>query len=167
MDPLIAITQPAADEAGIVSRIVQRSIRDGCALDHRNDASLVEAWTRHKGCDQVARWLLDEALCLRLAWLQGKPVGAGMALASGEVCLCYVQPESFRRGAGRALMAALEHFLGTAGHSHAMLYSTRTAAGFYARMGYRPMGRPVSFTGLVLTPMRKPLAVSAGAWHER
>jgi len=157
MDPLIAIKQPAADEAGIVSRILQRSIRSGCALDHRNNACLVEAWTRNKGCEQVSRWLQDEALCLRLAWLEGKPVGAGMALASGEVCLCYVQPESFRRGAGRALMVALEAFLRNAGRSHAMLYSTRTAEGFYQCLGYRPTGRPLSFTGLLLTPMSKAL----------
>ncbi len=155
MDSLIAITPPAPADAGIVSRILERSIRAGCALDHRNNPCIVEAWLRNKGCDQVSRWLSDEALHLRLGWLQGKPVGVAVALATGEISLCYVQPESFRRGVGRALMAELECVLRGLGHERAMLYSTRTASGFHQHLGYRQTGRPVSFSGLMLIPMSK------------
>jgi len=157
MDPLIAITQPTSTDVGIVSRILERSIRAGCALDHRNNPCIVEAWLRNKNCEEISRWLDDAGLCLRLGWLAGKPAGVAMALASGEICLCYVQPESFRRGVGQALMGVLEAYLGDRGHTWAMLYSTRTASGFYQRLGYRQTGRPISFSGLLLVPMGKAL----------
>ncbi|EIK94915.1 GCN5-like N-acetyltransferase [Pseudomonas sp. M47T1] len=160
MDPLIAIQPPASGDAGIVSRILERSIRGGCALDHRNNPCVVEAWLRNKRCDDVSRWLADDALYLRLGWLEGKPVGVALALASGEICLCYVQPESFRRGVGRALMAAMEAILRRQGHHRAMLYSTRTACAFHEHLGYRQTGRPMRLSGLLLVPMDKLLGKS-------
>lgn len=161
MEPLIVIAPPALGDAGIVSRILERSIRAGGALDHRNNPCLIEAWLRNKRCEDVSRWLDDDALHLRLAWLEGKPVGVALCLASGEICLCYVQPESFRRGVGRALMAAMEAFLHRQGYRRAMLYSTLTARGFHERLGYRQTGRALSFTGLLLVPMDKALSASS------
>lgn len=161
MDPLmdtpIVIKPPAPGDAGIISRILERSIRTGGALDHRNNPCLVEAWLRHKGCEDVDRWLVDDALYLRLGWLQGKPAGVALALTSGEICLCYVQPECFRQGLGRALMLAMEAFLRRQGHRRAMLYSTCTASGFHRRLGYRQTGQPLHFSGLALVPMDKVL----------
>jgi GNAT superfamily N-acetyltransferase len=162
MDPLtespIAIQPPGPGDAGIISRILERSIRTGGALDHRNNPCLVEAWLRHKGCKDVDRWLLDDALYLRLGWLHGKPAGVALALTSGEICLCYVQPECFRQGVGRALMLAMEGFLRRQGHRRAMLYSTGAASGFHQRLGYRQTGRPLRLSGLLLVPMDKVLA---------
>ncbi|WP_455924763.1 GNAT family N-acetyltransferase [Pseudomonas putida] len=157
MDPLIAIAPPAPGDAGVVSRILERSIRGGCALDHRNDPCLVDAWLRHKRWDDVGRWLLDDALHLRVGRLEGKAAGVALALASGEICLCYVLPEHFRRGVGRALMGAMEGILRRQGHRRAMLYSTRTASGFHQHLGYRQTGRPMRICGLLLLPMDKAL----------
>ncbi len=163
MESLIAIDPPAPGDAGIVSRILERSIRAGCALDHRNNPCLIEAWLRHKRCDDVSRWLVDDALHLRLGRLEGKPAGIALALASGEICLCYVLPEHFRRGVGRALMAAMEAILCRQGHRRAMLYSTRTAVGFHRHLGYRQTGRPMGLHGLMLVPMDKVLVPGEGA----
>ena len=41
MDASIHICKATPADAGIISRIVERSIRVGCALDHRNDPRTV------------------------------------------------------------------------------------------------------------------------------
>jgi len=102
MDASIHICKATAADAGIISRIVERSIRVGCALDHRNDPRTVATWTHNKTIEHVQPWLADSRLYLNIALLQDKPIGVAMAAISGKVAFCYVQPEWFRRGAGQA-----------------------------------------------------------------
>ena len=59
-------------------------------------------WTRDKTLEHIQPWLADPRLYLNIALLQDKPVGVAMATLSGRLALCYVLPEWFRRGAGRA-----------------------------------------------------------------
>ena len=158
MEAPICIRPATLADAGIISRIIERSIRIGCALDHRNDPSLVSQWIGLQSADFISARLADPHFYLCIALLANKPAGVGMAQASGGILLCYVQPESFRKGVGRALMLDLEGWLRVRGVSHADLNSTRTGQAFYRRLGYRESAPPLEYQGLQTLPMHKPMA---------
>ncbi|MHC8301023.1 GNAT family N-acetyltransferase [Pseudomonas sp. ZS1P83] len=157
MDAPIHICKATPADAGIISRIVERSIRVGCALDHRNDPLTVATWTHNKTIEHVQPWLTDQRLYLNIALLQDKPVGVAMAAISGKVAFCYVQPEWFRRGAGQALVHDLEGWLTGQGLREARLNSTRTSEAFYRHLGYHPCAETFAVAGLHAIPMRKAL----------
>lgn len=157
MDASIHICKATPADAGIISRIVERSIRVGCALDHRNDPRTVATWTHNKTIEHVQPWLTDQRLYLNIALLQDKPVGVAMAAISGKVAFCYVQPEWFRRGAGEALVHDLEGWLINQGLGQARLNSTRTSEAFYRHLGYRPCSEIFIVAGLHAIPMHKAL----------
>jgi len=160
MEAPICISPARLADAGIISRIIERSIRFGCALDHRNDASLVSRWVGLQSTDFISARLADPQFYLCIALLCDKPVGVGMAGSGGEIVLCHVQPESFRRGVGRALMMDLEGWLRVHGVFHAQLNSTRTGQAFYRHLGYRVATAPRQCHGLQVQPMCKPLVSS-------
>jgi GNAT superfamily N-acetyltransferase len=157
MDAPLHICKATPADAGIISRIVERSIRVGCARDHRNDAKIVAAWTHNKTAEHIHTWLTDPRLYLNIALLQDKPVGVAMAALGGQVAFCYVQPEWFRRGAGQALIHNLETWLLDQGLHQARLNSTRTSEAFYRHLGYRPSAETFSVAGLQAIPMHKAL----------
>ena len=157
METLIHICKASPADAGIISRIVERSIRVGCVLDHRNDPQIVATWTHNKTAEHIQPWLTDQRLYLNIALLQDKPVGVALAEISGKVAFCYVQPEWFRRGAGQALVRDLESWLLHQGLRHAQLNSTRTSEAFYRRLGYQPCAQTFQIAGLRATPMHKAL----------
>lgn len=157
MDCLIRICKATSADAGIISRIVERSIRVGCALDHRNDPHTVTTWTHSKNVDHIQAWITDPRVYLNLALLENKPVGVAMAATSGKIRFCYVQPEWFRRGAGQALVGDLERWLSDLGLSQARLNSTRTSEAFYHHLGYVPGTPPFQVAGLQAIPMFKDL----------
>lgn len=158
MDASLHTCQATPADAGIISRIVERSIRVGCALDHRNDAKIVAAWTHNKTADHIHTWLTDQRLYLSIALLQDKPIGVAMAAISGKIAFCYVQPEWFRRGAGQALIHDLEAWLLNQGVHQVHLNSTRTSEAFYRHLGYRDSAETFSVAGLHAIPMHKVLA---------
>ncbi|TFB42313.1 GNAT family N-acetyltransferase [Pseudomonas sp. F01002] len=157
MDAPLHICKATPADAGIISRIVERSIRVGCALDHRNDPLTVATWTHNKTIEHVQPWLADERLYLNIALLHDKPVGVAMAAISGKVAFCYVQPEWFRRGAGQALVRDLEGWLTDRGLRQARLNSTRTSEAFYRHLGYQPCAETFTVAGLHAIPMHKAL----------
>ncbi|WP_433736329.1 GNAT family N-acetyltransferase [Pseudomonas putida] len=159
MDELIHICKATAADAGIISRIIERSIRIGCARDHRNDPRTVAIWTHSKTIEQIQRWLHDPRLYLNIALLQDKPIGVAMASISGKVAFCYVQPEWFRRGAGQALVQDLESWLLVHGLQQARLNSTRTSEAFYLHLGYQPCADVFMVAGLQAIPMHKGLSL--------
>ncbi|MBV6825513.1 GNAT family N-acetyltransferase [Pseudomonas sp. PD9R] len=157
MDDPIHICKATPADAGIISRIIERSIRVGCALDHRNDPQTVAIWTHNKTIEHIQPWLTDPRLYLNIALLQDKPVGVAMAAISGKVAFCYVQPEWFRRGAGQALVQDLEAWLMGQGLYRAQLNSTKTSEAFYRHLGYQPCARTFMVAGLHAIPMHKGL----------
>ncbi|WP_285420557.1 GNAT family N-acetyltransferase [Pseudomonas sp. efr-133-TYG-5] len=161
MQAILHVCPATLADSGIISRIVERSIRVGCALDHRNDPHLVNAWLDRQSLDCISAWLSDPQRYLNLALLRGRPVGVGMATADGDIGWCHVQPEWFRRGAGRALMSDLEGWLRIRGQPRARLRSTRTGAAFYRRLGYCESAPALSQDGLQAIPMDKPLTSPA------
>lgn len=159
METPLRICKATLADAGIISRIVERSIRVGCALDHRNDPQTVDTWTRNKSIQHIQPWLTDPRLYLNIALLQDKPVGVAMASISGKVAFCYVQPEWFRRGAGLALVRDLEGWLIDSGLAQARLNSTRTSEAFYLHLGYQPCAATFTVAGLHAIPMHKVLTL--------
>lgn len=157
MDAPLHICKATPADAGIISRIIERSIRVGCALDHRNDAKVVAAWTHNKTVEHIHTWLADQRLYLTIAVLQDKPIGVAMASISGRVAFCYVQPEWFRRGAGHTLIHDLEAWLLAQGVHQARLNSTRTSEAFYRHLGYHACAETFSVAGLYAIPMHKVL----------
>ncbi|MFJ2711443.1 GNAT family N-acetyltransferase [Pseudomonas sp. NPDC087346] len=160
MEAPICIYPARPADAGIISRIIERSIRVGCVLDHRNDPQLVSLWVLRQSADLISARLADPHVYLNIALLHDKPIGVGMATANGDITFCHVQPEWFRRGAGRALIADLEGWLRIRGVPHASLASTRAGAAFYSRLGYRESAQPVTHEGLARVLMHKPLPLS-------
>ena len=158
MDAPLRVSKATAADAGIICRIVDRSIRVGCAIDHRNDPQTVAAWTHSKTIDHLLPWLNDQRLYLNIALLQDKPIGVAMAACSGKIAFCYVQPEWFRRGAGQALVRDLEGWLIGQGLHQAQLNSTRTSEGFYRHLGYQPCAPAFMVAGLRAIPMHKGLS---------
>jgi GNAT superfamily N-acetyltransferase len=157
MDAPLYVCKATPADAGIISRIVERSIRVGCALDHRNDPRTVATWTHNKTAGHIQPWLNDPRLYLNIALLQDKPVGVAMAAISGKIAFCYVQPEWFRRGAGLALVHDLESWLIEQGVAQARLNSTRTGEAFYRHLGYQPCAETFTVGGLHAIPMHKAL----------
>ncbi|AMT89986.1 MULTISPECIES: GNAT family N-acetyltransferase [Pseudomonas] len=161
MEAPVCVRSATLADTGIINRIVERSIRIGCALDHRNHPLLLSDWLNHSSADFISSRLADPHFYLCIASFEDKPVGVGMARVSGEILLCYVQPESFRRGVGRALMHNLEGWLRIRGVQHVYLNSTRTAEAFYRHLGYQQAAPPGLSTGLQTVPLHKPLSSPA------
>lgn len=160
MEASICICPAKPADAGIISRIIERSIRVGCVLDHRNDPQRVSHWIGRQSADVISAHLADAHCYLNIALLQDKPVGVGMATASGEIGFCHVQPEWFRRGAGRALMTDLEGWLRIRGVPQARIASTRSGAAFYRHLGYRDAVPRASDQGLHRVTLHKLLPLS-------
>ncbi|HEF4762582.1 TPA: GNAT family N-acetyltransferase [Pseudomonas putida] len=158
MDEPIRTCKATPADAGIISRIIERSIRFGCARDHRNDPQTVATWTHNKTIEHIQPRLADPRLYLNIALLQDKPIGVAMASVSGQVAFCYVQPEWFRRGAGQALVHDLEGWLIGQGQHQARLNSTRTSEAFYRHLGYQPCAEAFMVAGLQAIPMHKGLS---------
>ncbi|EUB82886.1 GNAT family N-acetyltransferase [Pseudomonas sp. GM30] len=159
MEASICICPAKPADAGLISRIIERSIRVGCALDHRNDPQQVSHWIGRQSADVISAHLADAHCYLNIALLQDKPVGVGMATTSGDIGFCHVQPEWFRRGAGRALMTDLEGWLRIRGVAQACIASTRSGAAFYRHLGYRELAPAFSDQGLHRVALHKPLVV--------
>ncbi|WP_433769684.1 GNAT family N-acetyltransferase [Pseudomonas putida] len=159
MDDPIQTCKATPADAGIISRIIDRSIRVGCARDHRNQPQTLAAWTRNTTNEHIRHWLTDPRLYLNVALLQNKPIGVAMASTCGKLAFCYVQPEWFRRGAGQALVRDLEGWLIDQGLQRVRLHCTRSGELFYRHLGYQPCARAFMVAGLEAVPMQKDLAL--------
>ncbi|SDA41930.1 Acetyltransferase (GNAT) domain-containing protein [Pseudomonas sp. NFACC15-1] len=157
MDTFIEICTATPSDAGIISRIAERCIRVGCAAEHRNDPTVVAAWVRNNTLAHIRPWLVDPRLRLTLARLQGRPAGVAMASASGRIAFCYVQPESFRRGVGQALVRDIEAWLRGRGVARVRLNSTRSSQAFYRHLGFEQSADAFAIGGVKAIAMHKPL----------
>lgn len=162
MQAPIEISTATPSDAGIISRIAERCIRVGCAAEHRNDPHLVAAWIRNSALARIRPWLADPRLRLTLARSQGRPVGTAMASVNGRITFCYVQPEWFRRGAGRALVRDMEAWLRALGVARVRLNSTRTSHGFYRHLGFEQSAEAFAIGGVATIAMHKPLGGPGG-----
>jgi GNAT superfamily N-acetyltransferase len=141
-----------------MSRVLTASIRQLCSADHRDDPVLVERWLANKSEPEVAKMLANPKARFYVAECDGEVAAVGSVLEPDEIALNYVDPSHRFTGVSRALLAAMERDLVTAGIREARLTSTGTAHRFYEAAGWRNVGEPQDHGGLVCYPMRKGLS---------
>lgn len=154
----IQVRPATVDDATAACSVIRSSILECCSDDHRGDATVLEGWLRNKTPDFVRMLVLAPTAFSVVAIVNEAVVGFGSALRTGEVTLCYVAPSVRFTGAGKALLAAIEHHAARSGIKALRLESTRTARAFYLRNGFVPEGPPVSAFGIEGHPMRKQLS---------
>jgi predicted N-acetyltransferase YhbS len=76
---------------------------------------------------------------------------------TGRLFQMAVEPDRQGTGLGTALVRALETELGRRGFREVILHARDTAVGFYARLGYVPVGAPYVEVGVPHQNMRRSL----------
>lgn len=76
---------------------------------------------------------------------------------AGKLFQMAVAPERQRRGLGSRLVRTLEARLRQDGFARVVLHARATATGFYAALGYRPVGAPFDEVGIPHQRMEKAL----------
>lgn len=148
------VRQATPADAQTAADIVRRSIEALCVPDHGGDPQRLQAWLANKTADNFQRWI-GASLCAFLAERAGTGGGFALVTSAGELALLYVTPELQHRGAGKALLAACEGAVRTAGLAELKLDSTRTARDFYGRNGFSDTGPPQDGWGMTCYPMAK------------
>src|SRR5262249_55544203 len=72
-----------------------------------------------------------------------------------------IQPDRQGTGLGTLLVRALEEELVQRGFREVTLHARDTAVGFYARLGYAPVGPPYVEVGIPYQKMRRPLELAS------
>ena len=149
-----------AKDAVAISTVLQRSIRELCFEDHRDDPRTLDNWLANKTPESITAWIASaDDFCVVAVSPDNDVVGFGMLKRSGELLLLYVSPEAVGQGVGYALLVALEDRARTWGLETITLDSTATARTFYERNGYVGAGTCATRSdGLSCDAMRKQLA---------
>ena len=138
--------------------VVRRSIRDLCALDHRDDPATIALWLANKTADNMRRWIGTNTV---LVAIDGERIaGVASVREDGHVLLNYVAPEARFKGASRSLIHEIEVWAAQRGLTELTLDSTATALRFYQSNGWTMTGPPQPGFGVTMRHlMRKDLAV--------
>lgn len=144
-------------EASAVTDLAQTALLISKGLKEHFSAKVLEGWLHNKTPEFVRRVILEPNAFSVVASVDAETVGFGSALKTGEVTLCYVAPSVRFKGAGKALLAAIEDHAARDGVQALRLESTRTARAFYLRNGFEAEGPPVLAFGIEGQPMRKEL----------
>jgi GNAT superfamily N-acetyltransferase len=156
----VEIRKATPDDAAAACAVVRRSIVELCAADHQGDAATVAAWLANKTEENMRRWILASHVFVAVE--QGRILGVGAMMASGEVTLNYVSPDARLRGVSKALVRRLEQQATDLGAATMTLKSTLTAVRFYEAAGYRSAGPPSKGFGITSGyPMMKSLRTPA------
>lgn len=154
----LLIREASVAEAEAVAVVLRRSITELCVAEHGNATAVIDAWLANKTAESVGDWIADPSQTLLVAIIDGEIAGVAAASRFSQVLLNYVSPSHRFCGVSKALMAALEAYLGQQGCSVARLTSTATAHGFYLGLGYQEDGPPQHWRGDALVyPMKKAL----------
>ena len=139
------LVRPATDaDAEEIFRVHSESIRVLCS--GRYEPHEIAAWIAVRSPDSYRVALATRALFV--AEWQGEIVGFGqLDPEKGEVEACYVAPAAVGAGVGVALLFRMETEALRRGHSFVRLNSTLNAEGFYARCGYRWLGKATHRVG--------------------
>jgi GNAT superfamily N-acetyltransferase len=131
--------RPASEaDVSAIWRVHTDSIRELCC--ERYGPEEITAWIAFRPPDAYLKALDSRALFV--AEWQGEVVGFGqLDPARGEIEACYVAPEAVGSGIGSALLARMEDEARRRGHRIVRLNATLNAEKFYARQGYRWLGR--------------------------
>jgi GNAT superfamily N-acetyltransferase len=131
-------TRPATHaDAADAANVMRRSIRELCVEDHRRDPKVLERWLANKTQASVAGWVASaDAFCVAATDADEALIGFGMLTRTGEILLLYVDPDAVNRGAGHALLEAMERRAREWRLATLTLDSTISARRFYERHGY-------------------------------
>jgi len=80
---------------------------------------------------------------------------------SGRLFQMAIEPDRQGTGLGTLLVRALEEGLVQRGFREVTLHARDTAVGFYARLGYSPVGPPYVEVGIPHQNMRRPLELAS------
>jgi len=135
----VSRVRPASEaDVPAIWRVHTDSIRELCRERYRPEE--IAAWIAFRPPDAYVRALASRAMFV--AEWQGQVVGFGqLDPARGEIEACYVAPEAVGSGIGSALLARMEDEARLRGHRIVRLNATLNAEKFYARHGYRWLGR--------------------------
>lgn len=111
----------------------------------------------------IAREAMDlsgDAACIYVVALEDAAVVGVVALdlSSHRLRQMAVEPAHHKRGIGRRLVACLEEEARTRGLTKITLHARGIARGFYAKLGYSPVGEPFTEVGIPHIAMEKALA---------
>jgi GNAT superfamily N-acetyltransferase len=134
------IRDAVVEDAAAACQVMRRSIIELCALDHRNDPSILQNWLANKTPEIVASWIAELGGSVLVAVDDGAIVVVGAVKDSGEITLNYVLPDARFRGFSRAMLVALEARALARGNARCTLLSTATAQRFYLANGYTQDG---------------------------
>lgn len=136
MAPSDVVRPARRDDAARLHELHETSVRALCSGHY--SAEIIDGWLANRGpwgyLDPIARgdlFVVERA---------GRIIGFGEAVP-GTVIAVYVDPPAIRQGVGRAI---LRHALAQARRDHAgpvRLEATLNARDFYAREGFREVGR--------------------------
>lgn len=155
----ITIRRAVEADAAAACDVVRRSIRDLCVADHDNDKEILRQWLANKTEENLRRWIVSDASFTVVALRGERVCGFGMVHETGEVLLCYVEPEARFIGASTLMLEALEQQGRSWGLQKLFLTSTITARSFYERRGWIISGDPIAVFGMLHSfPMSKALA---------
>ncbi|UGY09567.1 GNAT family N-acetyltransferase [Phyllobacterium pellucidum] len=153
------IVRPATHKDAInACRVLRRSIIELCDDDHANDSQRLSAWLANKTEANVRKWIDAAEQLVVVAEEEGRIMGVGAVMRSGEITLNYVSPEARFRGVSKAMLSQLETYLQSFRITRALLSSTRTAHQFYLSRGYEDFGEPEFWAGMSAQPMVKNLS---------
>lgn len=150
------------EDATDACRVLRRSIVECCALDHRNDPSVLQAWLGNKTPDNVASWISSPSNYMLVAIRDGELVGVSLLTQAGKLSLCYLVPEAMHAGIGKAMLQGLEAQARTWGVSVLRLHGTASGRDFFARNGYVLAGKEKSCYGVECDFFWKKLNAPAG-----
>lgn len=119
---------------------VRRSIELSCKADHHDNPDTLSAWLSNKTPANFVTWFGNPENRCVTAECGGRLCGVGLLHRSGEIRLFYIDPAAQRRGAGRAIHAALERQALAWKLPRLHLDSTANACAFYEALGYRSIG---------------------------
>ncbi|MHA2501806.1 MAG: GNAT family N-acetyltransferase [Candidatus Kariarchaeaceae archaeon] len=125
-------TRPIASaDAERVADIIYRSITILNVSDYHPD--VISAQSQIFNSDWVRRRMVSQFMLV--AELDGTIVGTA-SFKEGEVKSVYVDPSYAYQGIGRALMDEIEGYAIARGYTMIHLGSSKTALGFYDKLGY-------------------------------
>ena len=155
----IVVHRAGAADAAAAIDCVRRSIAQSCSADHHDDPPTLAAWLANKTPENFVTWLDNPENRCVVAEYEGRLCGVGLLHRSGQIRLFYIDPEAQRRGAGRAIHAALQQQAHAWKLPRLHLDSTANARAFYEALGYRSMGPARARVGILRCfPYEKQLA---------
>lgn len=149
------IRNASIDDARDCAVLLCDSLRKLCVPDHKNDERVLAKWISNKTPSNLERWISDQSSAVYVVEREGSICGVGGIRNIGEVTLNYVAPCYRFSGVSRLLLSHMEQELQDRGVKRAWLTSTETAHQFYKASGWRNMGEPKDWLGMMGYPMGK------------